>query len=280
MTARDREGDLLAEQLLKPPARIYPTGLDEIDSLLKGGLRSGEMTLLGGFSGHAKSALAEQIALYQSQHASVLYLPLEMGEEPTRLRMGAKIARCDVTGFLRTGMDPLTRGELNARLLTVHKPKRLAMDTIEQTIRRANREIVVVDHVRHIEGVIPNGQSGGGAHRIAHQFASIAESTGSSIILLQQLDPKGLGRPMREWRFQDSTAFYQAANTVLITYRPFEGYARGADYVGHIIARKNRWGRSGMVHYRWVGETMSYWPFLEPELEQLTCCKRKTPVSA
>lgn len=280
MTAAEREGDLLAEQLQKPPAKVYPTGLDEIDALLRGGLRSSEMTLLGGFSGHAKSALAEQIALYQSRHASVLYMPLEMGEDATRLRMAAKLARCDVTSFLRCGMDPFTRAELNARLLTVHKPKRLTMDVIEQTIRRANREIVFVDHIRHIEGVLPGPGGGSQAHRIAHRFAELAESCGMQIVLVQQLDPRGLGRPMREWRFQDSTAFFQGAHTVLISYRPFEGYA-GRDDVGHVIARKNRWGRTGMVHYRWVGETMSYWPLREEELEHLTCCKcRKVEVAS
>ncbi len=272
---RSREGDLLEAQLKKPPAKVYSTGLRKVDDMLSGGLRAGEITLLGGFSGHAKSALAEQIALWQSQLASVLYLPLEMDVDPTRLRMGAKLAHCSVADFEKCGMDPMTRIELNSRRLTLHRPKRLSMRMIEETIRRAKHEIVFVDHVRHIEGVLMSGQGGSEAHVIAHRFPELAKELNVHIVLVQQLDPRGQGRPMREWRFQDSSAFFQGAQSVLISHRPYEGYGAHSDYIAEVIGRKTRWGATAKLHYRWLGQTMSFWEFSPEEIEQLPCCKRK-----
>jgi len=45
----------------RPGAQVWPTGFDLLDSTLDGGLRSGELVLLGGNEGSGKTTMAVQM---------------------------------------------------------------------------------------------------------------------------------------------------------------------------------------------------------------------------
>src|SRR5687768_14813460 len=67
-----------------PPIDTIPTGFPSLDELLGGGLRRGDLIVLGGDTGSGKSALALAIALRVSEtERSTLFLTAEM--EPDRV---------------------------------------------------------------------------------------------------------------------------------------------------------------------------------------------------
>lgn len=265
------EGAKLRQYFQRPLPEVYPTGFAELDTLLDGGFRAGESTVLGGFTSHAKSALGEQIALHTSLTTPTLYLALELGRDLQRLRMGAKLARCTLGAMQRTGCDPITEGELNRRKLTIHTPRRRTLAMVERLIARRVHQVVIIDDCRNIDGVIFSGGHSD-AHHIAARITEIAQENAVHVLALQQLDPKTYRLGANEWRFADSTVFEQRAYNSLTIFRPFRHSGVRQDYVAEIRLRKNRWGSAGKLHYRWQGETMSFWPFTEAEMDFLTCC--------
>ncbi len=236
--------------------------------------------MIGGFTGQAKSAFAEQVALWTSiSGCPTLYLTYELGEDLTRLRMGAKIARTSIGSFNRGGLDLITKQELAARDLDIFQPKKRSIDMLEAIVRRGKHQLVIIDDCRNIDGVMMSA-GGSDAHNIAARITELAQRYGVHILALQQLDPKSYRLGPNEWRFQDSTAFEQRAFNSLTVFRPFKHRGLREDKVAEIRIRKNRWGPSAKVHYRWSGETMTFWEFSPEELEQLQCCKPKAKATS
>ncbi|MCC5951795.1 MAG: DNA repair protein RadA [Acidimicrobiia bacterium] len=104
-----------------------PTGIDEVDRVLSGGLVPGSVTLLGGEPGIGKSTLLLQIAASVADNGHrVLYLSGE--ESPEQIRL-----RAERLGALhpRLWLAPaLTIGELAAHLAAV-KPDLVLIDSIQ-----------------------------------------------------------------------------------------------------------------------------------------------------
>ena len=99
------------------PRQVIPTSMPAVDDMLtgsadvQGGLRTGEVTVIGASTGHGKSTLAEQWALNISRREHVALFALEMGREKTELRMLTKIMGLDLS---------------SVEALAEHKPERIA----------------------------------------------------------------------------------------------------------------------------------------------------------
>ena len=68
------ETDEALQRGARPGAQVWPTGFDLLDSTLDGGLRSGELVLLGGTEGAGKTTMAVQMvrnAVRAGRHAVV-----------------------------------------------------------------------------------------------------------------------------------------------------------------------------------------------------------------
>jgi replicative DNA helicase len=265
------EGAKLREYFARPIPEKFALGFRELDASLDGGVRAGESTMVGGFSSHAKSAFAEQVALYVSTSTPTLYVPLELGADLQRLRMAAKLARCSLGVMQRTGCDPITAAELTSRQLTIYAPKRRTIGEIEKLVARQAHKLVIIDDCRNIDGVIYSGGRSE-AHAIAARITEIAQYYGVHLLALQQLDAKTFRNGPSEWRFADSSVFEQRAYNMLTIFRPYRQRGAREDVVAEIRIRKNRWGPAGKLHYRWQGDSMSFWEFSEHELDNLECC--------
>ncbi len=273
MIASD-EGAKLAEQFTRPAKAVFATGFAEIDYALRGGVRAGETTLLSGFTGQSKSAFAEQWALSASIEIPTLYIPLELGEDETRLRMGAKLARVSVDVFRRTGLDLMTRQALSARDLTLYRPREHTIGKIRQIVAKGRHKLFFIDDCRSIDGVTMDSSSkSSNAHVIAKEITRIAEEYGVHIVELQQLASETFNRGPDQWRVQDSTLFEQRAYNSITVYRPFANHGEQRDTVLEARIRKSRSGPRAKIHYRWHGDTMSVWAFSQIEKDNLECCK-------
>jgi DNA repair protein RadA/Sms len=115
-------------------AQSQPTGLDELDRVLGGGMVPGAVMLLAGEPGIGKSTLLLEAAALCSDQAPVLYVTGEESAEQVRLR-------ADRVGAIKPRLYLAAETELSALLGHVEdvKPKLLVVDSV-QTIASAEAE--------------------------------------------------------------------------------------------------------------------------------------------
>jgi len=109
----------------------WPTGMQELDRVLGGGIVPGSTTLVGGEPGIGKSTLMIQAAGLATVPAARLYLAGE--EAPAQLKTRAErvgLARAPISITTTTELDPVLR------LLDEQKPSLLIVDSI-QTLHSA-----------------------------------------------------------------------------------------------------------------------------------------------
>lgn len=281
--------DLDAKKL--PVATIIPTGIFPIDHHFNGGLRTGEITLLGAPTGHGKSALGEQIALEASKRFRTTFFALEMGRRRTETRMLGKIMRTDIHSVttlmeqrpdhkpLRAAFDMLT---YERQLIVEERDDTEAFTTnhvIAMICANAPR-LVVLDHPRHLDDWHGDGKNGyAAATTIVRRLVAAARHLDIHIIIVCQTKVQLQAKRPRKEDIADTYALAQNADAAIMIHRPFRGKGM-SDNVAELIVDKNRNGGEGIVHTRWHGPTMTYSELMPAEEAALECCKRRDEVSA
>jgi len=261
----------------------FSCGFRAIDRVSGGGLRVGDMSIVGASTGHGKSAFAEQIALNMSRDTSVLFLPLEMGAADTYARMSVKVERrAKATGLYAVSTPGKaasgTVTELNNRSLVVHEPATMPIFTVQDLTRlmaHARCKVVIVDHVRHITGWLMDGAKSSHVSPsiILQQLQHAARELQIHVMLCAQLNRGSYqGKPGLA-HLQDTSSLEQLATQVFLLHRPFIKVA-GHDNVMEISVAKNRAGPTCLLHYHWDGPTMMLMPMTDEEEAAVTCCDR------
>ena len=97
------------------PADSVPTGFPSVDRLLAGGLRTGDLVVLGGDVGSGKSALALGIAVRAAEEGrGVVFYTGEMSAERVAERILAIEGRPRVDDLLRASLDGGKRAAIDA----------------------------------------------------------------------------------------------------------------------------------------------------------------------
>jgi hypothetical protein len=277
-------------------SRRYDVGLPGLDEVLKG-LRPGEMTVLGAWTGVGKSGLSEQAALHISQFAKTLFLPLELGVERTERRMLAKIMQSseEMVEFLERSTirehklqihDAIER--LQDRKLSMLAPTGIEVYRyahIERLIREQKPDIVFIDHLKHIEDWTPSGtqRSDLNAAAIVRRLRALADETKVHVFCVHQLKTPPGGAMKRTTRpglydFSDTSALSQVADTVLMLHRPFRGM-KHKDKIMEILVLKNRRGAEPWIHTHFEGSHIGLYHMDAMEALMAECCAVKTPVA-
>ena len=148
-----------------------PTGLDEFDRVLGGGLVAGAVVLIGGDPGIGKSTLLLQALAALSEKTSVLYVTGEESSDQVALRA----RRLGVSG---EGIDLLAEIRLEAiqTALTQTKPKVAVVDSI-QTLYSSQLTAAPgsVSQVREC----------------AAQLTRLAKQTGTTIVMIGHVTKDG-----------------------------------------------------------------------------------------
>ncbi|MDO9312055.1 MAG: DNA repair protein RadA [Nitrosomonas sp.] len=149
----------------------YPTGVDELDRVLGGGLVQGGVVLLGGDPGIGKSTLLLQALSHLSSHRSVLYVSGEESAHQVALR--AK------------------RLALNVE--TVNLFAEIQLEKIQSVLIEWKPAVAVIDSIQTIYSEVLQSAPGSVAQvrECAAQLTRLAKASGICIILVGHVTKEG-----------------------------------------------------------------------------------------
>lgn len=149
----------------------YPTGLEELDRVLGGGLVHGGVVLLGGDPGIGKSTLLLQALSHMSSQHSVLYVSGEESAQQVALR-----AR-------RLALD----------VQAVHLLAEIQLERIQSVLAEHKPTVAVIDSIQTIYSEVLQSAPGSVAQvrECAAQLTRLAKASGICIILVGHVTKEG-----------------------------------------------------------------------------------------
>jgi len=149
----------------------YPTGIEELDRVLGGGLVHGGVVLLGGDPGIGKSTLLLQALSFMSAQCSVLYISGEESAQQVALR--AK------------------RLALNVQSVELYAE--IQLEKIQAVLAERKPTVAVIDSIQTIYSEVLQSAPGSVAQvrECAAQLTRVAKSSGTCIILVGHVTKEG-----------------------------------------------------------------------------------------
>lgn len=264
-------------------SRTLTTGIDAVDAQLNGGLRPTNLVILGARSGLGKSALGFGIAadVAARKQGAVLVVSQEMPAEEVMQRILSRAAHVPLEAIvkrdvLRNASWTDSIGQAGLRVATwpiVVRDSRYTTQQIRGLAREADEEmqrkfglplaLVVVDHLSLLQ--LPNtrdplqerlGQA-------ANDLKAMAKEMNVCVLALAQLNRSLEARTNKDKRPQlsdlrDSGKVEEAADVVMMLYRPSYYSHDHNDTAAEMLIAKARNGRTGRVELRWVPERASF----------------------
>lgn len=265
----ERTDKLQAGEPIGAPAR--PTGLSELDKLLSGGLRAGQLFVVAGRPAMGKSVMGLQIAsrMARKERMNTLLFSLEMtGEELTEREVAA---RGEIAlDSIRTGkLDDAACERLATAAAAIEEAKvwidetpGLSLQAMQARARRMHRHaplgLVVVDHIglMGVDGRYENRQQA--VAMIARELKGLAKELQCPVIALSQLNRELEHRQNKRPLLSDlreSGEVEQSADIICFIYRD-EVYNPESPDKGcaELIIGKHRGGKTGVVPVAFHGE--------------------------
>lgn len=268
----------VADSLGQPPEKLnrIMTGVPKFDRMT-GGLRPGDLMVIGGSPGHGKSAIGLQVALNAALRGSkgILIFSLEMTSDDFALRAMSVAGRIHFTS-LRQGyiendedfgqvLDATQRlGEAN---IQIYDKSGITVDHLSGMVRataiRSKIDLVIVDYLQLLSA------GGKKADRSREQEVSVISKTlktlakdlSMPVIALSQLnrdiERRQVKRPMLA-DLRESGAIEQDADIVAFIVRPML-YGDGKDETkSELIVAKHRHGEVGTIDMIWNGSVQTF----------------------
>lgn len=260
----------------KNPA--IPTGIDRLDSLLNGGLRRGEMMVIGARPKNGKTALALALARNMARDYSVLFLSQEMPVSQLMHRHTAAAGSFDLGRILRADSsdsdmwravtDAAQRlGELH---LTHDDQSSLSLLDIRrkalQVKRRHGLDVLFVDFLQLMAGAGEENRNRE-LDVIVNGIKALALDLQIGVVVLSQMSRKAdehYGRPTMS-HLRDSGAIEAAADQIALLFTDWAhpSSKREAAFQGfselEIVAHRN--GPQGLVplHFNGSRQQIADW---------------------
>lgn len=248
------------------------TGLDGLDNLTVGGIRSGELWIVGGLPGRAKTSLARQIGRSASKgNIPIMVFTIEMpdvdwnsldvaveaGIPMYKMRDRKYLTRddeeCIYAAIERISRWPILHHDSGS----IHIRKLVAKARL--AVRKKGIKLVIVDYVQRIKSDDKEIR-----HRIgnsAEALAEFAKETGCAVVLLSQLSRQGdiNSRPTMQ-HLKESGELEAHAHTILLNYRPVANEAGREIFTGEdeIIVAKQRYGPIGSIPVKYDSDKLMF----------------------
>ncbi len=257
------------------PVDTVPSGFPSLDKLLGGGLRRGDLIVLGGDVGSGKSALALAIALrvQQAQH-DVLFYSGEMLPDRVLERALAIEGRTRVDDLRRGTLNDVSRSGVGAAAVRMRGDlpiiERAPLGGVaaigEEVSALRAVKLVVVDGLHALlPGTRQTEEEAATAIRALKQLALDARVAVLVTSPLPALVARDDRRPVLD-DFGAQGAVKERADVVLALFR--EGMydsARGIEGATELLVRKNRNGGTGYVDLYFYAQWMRFEDMLDPD---------------
>lgn len=258
------------------PRDTIPTGFPSLDELLGGGVRRGDLLVLGGDAGAGKSALALAVALRAATRGTrVAFLSGEMTPERVLERALAIESRASVGDLRRGAVDDVARAALGVAALRLRDAAPLVdrvpaggLPALAELLRGTpDAELAVVDPLdAALAGAVARAEEAAAALR---HLKRVAADTG--LALLVTTDLPAHSRDRRDPRpalddFGALGAVKQHADVVLGLYREEMYHATAVNEGGtELILLKNRNGPTSYVDLYFYKRWLRFEDMLDPD---------------
>jgi len=247
--------------------RALPTGITDLDRLLFGGLRAGQLAIVGARPGAGKSVMLLAAARHAAlrQDTTTLFVSLEMSQQEVLDRYLAAETRTDLAQLIQREV-PEERWSVIARRLTdltagrlhlLDKPRCTVAD-IANEARATRAGLVVVDYLQLMGSVGRFSSRQEEVSALSRSLKLLARDLEIPVLVASQLnrgtdsraDPKPRLSDLRE-----SGAIEQDADVVALLHRDPHDEFLGT--TAELILAKNRSGPIGTVDLAFEGHYAS-----------------------
>lgn len=217
-----------------------PTGFDQLDR--RGGLCPGDLVVVGAETSQGKTSFATAMALSAiSNGAPVAFYSMEM----TEMQLTARIAsmKCGIPSsrILYERLDPVELWKVHNAMQDVDTSKMYfdtrstsSLESILMSVRtmsmRHGVKGVVVDYLQLINARDGSSSREQATARCARELKNLAKELGIWVILISQLSRSQQNPQPTLSRLRDSGQIEEAADTILLIYRPAKGAAYPEPY--------------------------------------------------
>lgn len=253
-----------------------PTGLADLDEYLEGGLRPGELVIVGARPSMGKTALGLTIAAAMAEQYTVGLLSMEMSHAEVNDRLTAMLGTVSLSAVKRPRREGdefwnrVVDGVERARTLRLHTSDAggLNINQVRSKARNLKRvhglNVLVVDYIGLMSGLDGKANRNTQLEEISRGLKTLAKELQICVLCLAQLNRKSEERPdqmpmMSDLR--DSGAIEQDADVIVFIKRPimanpdlgleWQNYAK-------LSIAKNRQGRCGYLHLTYTGEQTKF----------------------
>ena len=258
-----------------PPPDTIATGFPSVDRLLGGGLRRGDLVVLGGDVGSGKSALALAMALRTAEEGrTTAYFGGEMTVDRMFERALAIEGRARIDDLRRGTIDEHTRAAVGA---AAHRLQRTAplvhalpaggVERLGEELHRTlDLELGIVDPLQALSsGARPAAEETADAIRRLKRLAveldvALLVTSGLPALSPERANP----RPVLD-DFGALGAIKQHADVVLALFREEMYAADGAEGATELLALKNRNGPTGYVDLYFYKQWIRFEDMLDPD---------------
>jgi replicative DNA helicase len=248
-----------------PRNTAIKTGFDLFEKNF-GGLRTGELIVVGGRPGMGKTMFLTNLARNISETTPVLYITLELSAQELTKRFLASVARLSVgemneQKFQDSEKNQLSKGcqKLSKLQLFIHDCCTPSIKVLkiqcEKQIKKANVQVVVIDYLQLITSYNRRINRTEEISYICRELKNLAKEHQVCVIVSSQLsravETRGYSKIPQLSDLRECGSIEQDADKVLFLHRP-EYYGVTEDWDGNstldimdIIVAKNRTGATG-----------------------------------
>ena len=254
--------------------KAWATGLTDLDDLLEGGFRPGELIIVGARPSMGKTALAMTIGLAMSEHYSVAMLSMEMPHTEVRDRMTAMVGNVSLSHVKRPNRglqwDRVVEGVERSKRLNFYVTDQggLNINQVRSKARAIKRlhglNVLVVDYIGLMSGLDAKQQRAYQLEEISRGLKTLAKELDMTVLCLAQVNRKVEERTDATPQLsdlRDSGAIEQDADVVVFVHRPIQAKPElGGDWTNYAKASvaKNRNGRCGVINLYYLGEQTKF----------------------
>jgi replicative DNA helicase len=237
----------------KNPRYPHPTGIEDLDKQLDGGIRPGQITVIAARPSIGKTSLGMQVCEEPAKRGdTALFLSIEM----TSIEL-----------MLRAAKQGYKRADELAALPMFIEDQYLDLDDILNCIRLAKRrnalKVVAIDYLQLIR-TNDRLQKNEKIERCMAELKWTAKELKIAIVVLAQINRGSDKREDRRPQLSDikgSGGIEEAADVVMLLHRPEFYNPNDSPGCADIIVAKNRNGSTGTVQVGYVKERTLFVPY-------------------